>query len=133
MIELLLQECGIDVGLFNDVEGCVDKKFFIYLMLVVMCYIEDEFMGLGFGRVFKLGIFSMMVYVVINCVMFEKVICRGIKFYELFDFVVYFRLIFFDDEVIICFEFCGELLFCVYIFEVVVFLILCFFSWLVGQ
>ena len=33
--ELLLQECGIDVGLLNDAEGRVDKKSFIHLMLAV--------------------------------------------------------------------------------------------------
>jgi len=131
--ELLLQECGIDVGLLNDAEGRVDKKSFIHLMLAVMRHTEDEFMGLGFGRVSKPGTFSMMAHAVINCATLEKAIRRGIKFYELFDFAVYSRLIPSDDEAIIRFESRGELLFRAHILEAVVFLTLRFLSWLVGQ
>ena len=65
--EVLLQDCGIDLALLQNPDARVDKKAFIELMLEVMRHTEDEFMGLGSGRVSKPGTFSMMAHAVINC------------------------------------------------------------------
>lgn len=132
-IELLLQECGIDVGLLDNPDGKVDKKSFIHLMLAVMRHTEDEFMGLGFGRVSKPGTFSMMAHAVINCATLEKAIRRGIKFYELFDYAIQSHLIVSDDEAIIRYHSRTDLPFRAHIQEAVVFLTLRFLSWLIGQ
>ncbi len=132
-IELLLQECGIDVDLLNQPDARVDKKAFIHLMLAVMRHTEDEFMGFGSGRISKPGTFSMMAHAVINCASLEKAIRRGIKFYELFDYAITSRLQVSEDEASISFVAREEIVFRPHILEAVVFLSVRFLSWLIGQ
>jgi len=131
--EELLAECGIDPGTLGHPDAKVDKRQFIQLMLAVMRRTEDEFMGLGDGRVSKPGTFSMMAHAVINCATLEKAIRRGIKFYELFDLATVGRLVLSDDEASIRFLTDKQVEFQPYVVEAVVFLTLRFLSWLIGQ
>ena len=131
--ELLLQECGIDVSLLKQHEARVDKKSFIHLMLAVMRHTEDEFMGFGEGRVSKPGTFSMMAHAVINCASLEKAILRGAKFYELFNYSIFSRLVIEDDEATLRYMVREKVDFQSYVLEAVIFLSIRFLSWLIGQ
>ena len=131
--EVLLQDCGIDLALLQNPDARVDKKAFIQLMLEVMRHTEDEFMGLGSGRVSKPGTFSMMAHAVINCASLDKAIQRGMKFYELFDYAIVSRLHVTDDEANLVYLASEKMQFRPHILEAVVFLTLRFLSWLIGQ
>lgn len=131
--EVLLQGCGIDPAVLNDPDARVDKKTFSDLMIAVMHYTEDEFMGFGSGRVSKPGTFSMMAHAVINCASLERAIRRGAKFYELFDYAISCRLTVSEDEACLQLMSREEVPFRPHIMEAIVFLAVRFLSWLIGQ
>ncbi len=131
--EELLQECGIDPALIHQPDARIEKKKFIQLMQAVMRQTEDEFMGLGAGRISKPGTFSMMAHAVINCATLEKAIRRGIKFYELFNLAVRGDLERRDTEAVLRFVSTRNVDYRENILEAVVFLSLRFLGWLVGQ
>lgn len=131
--EALLRECDIDPGIVARPDAVVDKKKFISLMQAVMRQTEDEFMGLGEGRVSRPGTFSMMAHAVINCATMEKAIRRGIKFYELFNLAIRADLDRRDSDASLRFDSTRNIAWRENIVEAVVFLSVRFLGWLVGQ
>ncbi|CBL44623.1 Transcriptional regulator, AraC family [gamma proteobacterium HdN1] len=131
--EALLEECGIDPALTQQPDARLEKKKFIQLMQAVMYQTEDEFMGLGAGRVSRPGTFSMMAHAVINCATLEKAIRRGIKFYELFNLAIHGEMTRRDNEVVLRLISARQIAYRENIVEAVVFLTLRFLGWLVGQ
>lgn len=132
-IEDLLAECDIPLSHLNQPNARVDKKTCINLMLAVIRRTEDEFMGFGEGRRSKPGTFSMMAHAVINCPTLEKAMARSAQFYGLFDYPIRSSLEKQDDEARITYETQRDSEFRSVILEALVFVLLRFMSWLIGQ
>lgn len=132
-IPMLLNTVGIERRTLEDPDARIDRDTFIRLMLSVMKYTQDEFLGFGQGRKSKPGTFSMMAHAVINCSNLEKAILRGIKFYELFELDVRSSLQVEDGQAWIQVDASPKLDFREVIIESIMILSLRFMSWLVGK
>lgn len=132
-IPMLLNTVGIERRTLEDPEARIDRDTFIRLMLSVMKYTQDEFLGFGQGRKSKPGTFSMMAHAVINCSNLEKAILRGIKFYELFELDVRSSLRVEGGQAWIQVDASPKLDFREVIIESIMILSLRFMSWLVGK
>lgn len=132
-IPTLLASVGLERRMLDDPDARIDRDTFIRLMLSVMKYTQDEFLGFGQGRKSRPGTFSMMAHAVINCANLEKAIQRGIKFYELFDLDVRSSLHVEGDLAWIQVDASPRLDFREVIIESIMILSLRFMSWLVGK
>ncbi|MCG8315944.1 MAG: AraC family transcriptional regulator [Pseudomonadales bacterium] len=131
--EELLEAVGIPIDVLSQPDARIEKQLFTQLMVEVMHRTQDEFMGFGEGRVSKPGTFSMMAHAVINCASLEKAILRGAKFYELFNYSIFSRLVIEDDEATLRYMVREKVDFQSYVLEAVIFLSIRFLSWLIGQ
>ena len=132
-LEELFSACDIPVSLLQENEGYLEKRKFIELIIETMRRTEDEFLGFGRGRVSKPGSFSMMAHAVINCATLEKAIRRSMQFYDLFDYPVTHTLTVGDTDFAIDFEAAMDIEPNGYVQESSAFILLRFYSWLIGQ
>lgn len=129
----LFADIGLDPAVLNDSSAKIDRRKFIDLMIAVMQQTEDEFMGFGQG-VYRTrpGTFSMMSHAVINCATLEHAMRRALQFYELFGVDAVARLEVRDTEAVILFN-VRQVEFREFITEILVFLTIRFFGWLIGK
>jgi AraC-like DNA-binding protein len=132
-VEELLAECGIPIEYTEQPDAKVDKKKCIDLMLAVMRRTEDEFMGFGGGPRSKPGTFSMMAHAVINCPTLEKALQRSQQFYGLFDYPIRSFAVVESDQFKVVYQTKRDSEFRAFILESLMFIVLRFMSWLIGQ
>ena len=124
---------GLDPALLDDPESGITSAQLIILIQTVMRQIGDEFIGLASAGRSKPGTFAMMAYAVINCVNLEKAIRRSAAFYELFETPVGTRFEIVNNEGHVYFDLRQDTEFSVTVYEVMVFVSVRFWSWLVGR
>lgn len=131
-LEQLFAHCGLDAAQLAVPDARIDAASFIRLLQAVMKLTEDEFLGLGRGTKSKPGTFSMMAHAVINCRNLEKAIQRSAQFYELFDLPTRSTLTREGDKAIFEFGVTADA-YREIILEGIVFLLVRFWSWLIGR
>lgn len=129
----LFTSAGLDPAMLDDPDAGVTGTQLIVLIQTVMRQIGDEFIGLASAGRSKPGTFAMMAYAVINCVNLEKAIRRSVAFYELFETPVTTRFEVINNEGHVYFDVHQDPEFSVTVYEVMVFVSVRFWSWLVGR
>lgn len=129
----LLASCGIPRSLLEQPDARIDRDTFIKLLTLVMHQTQDEFVGLGQGRVSKPGTFSMMTHAVINCATLGMALRRGIRFYEMFDLQLATDLVVEDGHAMLLSRADSRLDFREVIIESLFMLTQRFMGWLVGK
>lgn len=124
---------GLDPALLNDASARISSPQLIRLIQTAMRQVGDEFIGLASAGRSKPGSFAMMAYAVINCVNLEKAIRRSVAFYELFETPVRTRFEVVNNEGQVSFDLSRDAEFSETIYEVMVFVSVRFWSWLVGR
>lgn len=124
---------GIEAERFYDANARFSGAELIRLIQVLMQQTGDEFIGLATDVRSKPGTFSMMAHAVINCANLEKAIRRSAAFYELFETPAYIRFDIIDNEGRVTLDFREHTPFACTVHELMVFVSLRFWSWLVGR
>lgn len=124
---------GIEVERFNDPNARFSGAELIRLIQVLMQQTHDEFIGLATDVRSKPGTFSMMAHAVINCANLEKAIRRSAAFYELFETPAYIRFEVINNEGRVTLDVREYTPFACTVHELMVFVSLRFWSWLVGR
>lgn len=129
----LFELCGMDAQRASQPDARISSAELIRLIKEVMRLTGDEFIGLAADARSKPGTFSMMAHAVINCANLEQAIRRSAAFYALFETPT--DLIFTVDQNEGRVEIVprinnpiGDSL-----YELMVFVSVRFWSWLVGQ
>lgn len=123
---------GLDPARLDDPEGRVTGSELILLIKAVMRQTRDEFIGLATDARSKPGTFSMMSHAVINCPNLGKAILRSVAFYGLFQTPVRTTFEVVDNEGRLAFEVSENSSYDQAIHEVMIFISVRFWSWLVG-
>jgi len=129
----LFEDIGLDRSRLDDPEGRITGGELIRLIQAVMRQTRDEFIGLASDTRSKPGTFSMMAHAVINCSTLGKAIQRSINFYGLFQMPVHSRFEVVDNEGRLTFDVQEHSSYAETINEVMVFISVRFWSWLVGR
>ncbi len=130
----LFEANGLDPARLDDPEGRLEGGELILLIKAVMRQTRDEFIGLlATDTRSKPGTFSMMAHAVINCPNLGKAIQRSTAFYGLFQTPVKTRFEVVDNEGRLYFDINESSTYSDTIHEVMVFLSVRFWSWLVGR
>lgn len=132
-IPTLLAEVDIPRAVLEQPGARISRDTFTRLVLKVMQYTQDEFLGYGQGRKSKPGTFGMMAHAVINCADLQSAVERALRFYDLFDYQLNCTLIRGEEESELIVVASDRLDFREVIIEGVIFLLLRFMSWLVGK
>lgn len=129
----LFAHSGLDPARTKEPDARISSTELIRLMQEVMRRTGDEFIGLAADARSKPGTFSMMAHAVINCANLEQAIRRSSAFYGLFETPTVADLAVTSNE--------GQLTLTMRhhdavgdtIFELMAFVSVRFWSWLVGQ
>lgn len=132
-VPALLTEVGIPRAVLEEPGARISRDTFTRLVLKVMQYSQDEFLGYGQGRKSKPGTFGMMAHAVINCADLHSAVERALRFYDLFDYQLHCSLVRGEDDAALEVVASDRLDFREVIIEGVIFLLLRFMSWLVGK
>lgn len=129
----LFSSCDLNPALLQDETSRLRGADLIRLMRAVMRQTEDEFIGLATDARSKPGTFSMMAHAVINCANLEQAIRRSAAFYELFETPIAIEFSHDAHEGRLSFKFGQQAPDEDVVQEVMVFVSLRFWSWLVGR
>lgn len=129
----LFRENGLDPSRLDDPQGRMQGTELIRLIKALMRQTGDEFIGLADQTRSRPGTFSMMAHAVINCATLEKAIRRSAQFYELFETPVISRLDVDASEGRLTLALREHIPSADAIIEVMVFVSVRFWSWLVGR
>lgn len=129
----LFRQCGLDPALLADDRARLPSSDLIRLMQAVMSQTEDEFLGLSDQVRSKPGSFSMMAHAVINCATLAQAIHRSASFYTLFETPIAIDFRHDNHEGSLSFRLHEAVPFDDVIQELMCFVSLRFWSWLVGR
>lgn len=129
----LFERSGLDAARLDDPDGRIEGGEMIRLMQEVMRQTQDEFIGLANNARSKPGTFSMMAHAVINCPNLEQAIRRSTAFYGLFETPTIARLDVVSNEGQLTLSLRQHTPFADTIQELMVFVSVRFWGWLVGR
>lgn len=129
----LFAHSGLDPARALDMDARISSTELIRLMQEVMRHTGDEFIGLAADSRSKPGTFSMMAHAVINCANLGQAIRRSSAFYELFETPTVVALNVTQSEGQLTLTMRRNELIGDTIFELMTFVSVRFWSWLVGQ
>ncbi len=129
----VFEQAGLDPTLLEDPHSRLTGSELIRLIQTLMAQTEDEFIGLAAQRRSKPGTFSMMAHAVINCATLAQAIRRSAAFYELFETPVSLHFRQEPHEASLQFELREHIPDDDVIHELMVFVSLRFWRWLVGR
>lgn len=131
--EELFERSGLDPARLGDPDGRIEGGEVIRLVQEVMRRTQDEFIGLASDARSKPGTFSMMAHAVINCPNLAQAIRRSLDFYGLFETPTVASMEVADNEGRVTLSLRQDTPFADTILEVMVFVSVRFWSWLVGR
>ncbi|MEO6698325.1 MAG: AraC family transcriptional regulator [Paraperlucidibaca sp.] len=129
----LFTHSGLDPERASEPDARITSTELIRLVQEVMRRTGDEFIGLAADSRSKPGTFSMMAHAVINCANLEQAIRRSSAFYGLFETPTVADLVVTQNQGHLTLTLRRDELVGDTIFELMTFVSVRFWSWLVGQ